>query len=282
MPGASVDHERREFTVSQSWLSDLQRCPERARRELVSPSFGHSSETAVGTALHLFMEWRLLGKPFDEATDLATTWMLDLVNAEATSDQRSLTCYVPYKPTMGKDTMQRHLDACIRGFDRHVVPQVPGGGHVETTMRAVLAQDDEDWVVVLEGRPDYVDPFDRVWDWKSAASEWNIRETSRWAIQPSAYTYLASQTFGTHVTEFTYAVAVKPHGVIQFIDVERKPADWQWLARIARGALGLARTMLYAEWPVNHDHYLCSEKWCPHWSECRGSYYDDNEGDTRE
>ena len=138
-------------------------------------------------------------------------------------------------------------------------------------MRADLAKDDG-WTVVLEGRPDYVDLFDRVWDWKTAASAYNVTETTRWAIQPTAYTYLASQVLGTHATEFTFAVGVKPHGIIQFIDLDRHPGDWQWLARIARGALGLARSLLHTEWPVVHGHWLCSEKWCPHWDGCRGKY----------
>jgi PD-(D/E)XK nuclease superfamily len=285
MPGASIDHEHQRMTVSQSWLQDLQRCPERARQELLHPTWEHTSETAIGTALHLFMELRLLGSTFASAVEESQNWLLGVVeNVESSvsplSQQTGQGYGDPtYRATMGKDTMVRHLAACIGGFDRHVVPQVPGGGHVETKVKADLGHDDG-WTIVLEGRPDYVDPFDRVWDWKTAASAYNVNETTRWAIQPTAYTYLASQVFATHCTEFTFAVGVKPHGVIQFIDLRRHPDDWQWLARIARGALGLARTLLHSEWPVNHGHWLCSEKWCPHWDGCRGKYTS-NEGDEQ-
>ena len=295
MPGASVDHEHKRLICSQSWLQDFQRCPERARNELLHPTWEHTSETAIGTALHLFMELRLLGGTFPTAVEESTNWMLGIVEssdqplpskleegygATPSGDWPPETGHRPtYRATMGKDTMVRHLAACIGGFDRHVVPQVPGGGHVETKVKADLAHDDG-WTIVLEGRPDYVDLFDRVWDWKTAASAYNISETTRWAIQPTAYTYLASQVFATHCTEFTFAVGVKPHGLIQFIDLERHPEDWQWLARIARGALGLTRSLLHTEWPVNHGHWLCSEKWCPHWDGCRGKYI--HEGSTEQ
>ena len=122
------------------------------------------------------------------------------------------------------------------------------------------------------GNPDYLDPFDRLWDWKSASSEYNAHEAANWAIQPTSYTFLASRTTGRDITHFTYAVAVKPHGVVQFIDTIRQDGEWAWLARVALGALGMCRRMMDQEWPVVHTHYLCDPKWCPAWDGCRGAY----------
>lgn len=259
MPGASLRGQTVVF--SQSWMQDAMRCPERARRELLEPSFGYNDATACGTALHKHMEYRLGGASAADAHDQARAWLV------RTSEQESFR----YVKVAKQATMLGHLDNCIAGFEAHVVPQVPPGGLIEHKQAALLLELDG-WRVVLEGTPDYVDPFGRVWDWKTAGSAYNVWEAVTWAIQPTAYCFLASQDIGTTITEFTYAVAVKPHGDIQFIDVERRQNDWDWLARMAEGFLNLVRLGIDKPWPVNHSHYLCSADWCPHWKTCRGAY----------
>ena len=262
MPGATFDREARVLRVSQSFLQDFMRCPERARQRLLHPSHQWNDALAVGTATHLFMEARLHGRSFHQSSHRARSW---LEEASSRDDFRFVKVAQPV-------TMFRHLDGCIEGMERHVVPQVPAGGHVEQTMRYELARTEDGWVVVLEGTPDYLDPFDRLWDWKTASSEYNAHETANWAIQPTSYTYLASQLRGYPVTEFTYAVAVKPHGYVQFIDTVREQGEWAWLARVSLGLLSMCRRMLSQDWPVVHTHYLCDPKWCPAWDGCRGAY----------
>jgi len=266
MPGASVDFDRKVMIGSQSWYQDFMRCPERARQELLHPKHGYNDATGLGTALHLFMEKRLQGQPFIAAHAIATTWLA----AECAKDEFA---WVKVKTA---ETMFRHLDACINAFERHVVPQIPDGGQVETKVSARLLRSG-DWTVVLEGTPDYIDPFGRVWDWKSSSSEYNGHEAANWMIQPTSYTYLASKQQNQAINDFTYAIAVKPHGLIQFIDVQRGERDWYWLSRIALGALSMVRTMLNLPWPVNHAHYLCSGSWCSHWEGCRGKYLREQE-----
>jgi hypothetical protein len=262
VPGASIDALHRRLILSQSWLQDFMRCPERARLELVTPSHGYNDATAVGTALHHFMEHRMAGEDYAKSYRQAREWLERTVNED---DFR----YVKIKTLA---TMLEHLGACIAGFDAEVVPQVPHGGFAELTLHAPLVEDDDGWTVILAGTPDYIDPYQRVWDWKSASSEYNVRETANWAIQPTSYTFLVSTETGEDHFDFTYAIAVKPHGEMQFIDVERRPTDWDWLARIGAGALAMVRRMVDEPWPVNHTHYLCDPKWCPYWGECRGAY----------
>lgn len=269
MPGAALDLDQRTFTVSQSWLQDFMRCPERARQELLDPKFGYNDATGLGTALHLFMEKRLQGQPFIAAHALAEMWLADQAKEETFA-------WVKVKTI---DTLFRHLNACIDAMERHVIPQLPDGGLVETKVSARLARAGE-WSVVLEGTPDYIDPFGRVWDWKTASSEYNGHEAANWMIQPTSYTYLATKMSKRPITEFTYAIAVKPHGQMQFIDVVRTERDWRWLSRIAVGALMMTRNMLALPWPVNHTHYLCSPHWCQHWNNCRGKFLHESEGDT--
>jgi hypothetical protein len=160
MPGAAFDREARVLTVSQSWLQDFIRCPERARHALLHPTFARNDATAVGSAMHLFMEGRLLGRDFARSREDATTWLASAIEEPDFTFVKVLT----------PDTMFRHLNACIDGMERHVLRQVPQGGHVEETLRATLVWPDEEtegWTITLEGTPDYVDPFDLVLDWKS-------------------------------------------------------------------------------------------------------------------
>jgi hypothetical protein len=261
VPGAIIDHDRRVFTVTQSWLQDFMRCPERARNELLHPSYGYNDATGLGIATHLFMQERLNGQPFVAAHAIAEVALAGMIDTPEWA-------WVKVKTPA---TLFKHLGACIEGFERHVVPQVPCGGMVEQKVSAPLARSGQ-WRIVLEGTPDYLDPFNHLWDWKTAGSEYNGYEAANWMIQPTSYTYLASRAAKREVTDFTYAIAVKPHGMIQFIDVTRGEQDWRWLSRIALGALMMARSMLHQPWPVNHGHYLCSPNWCAHWDDCRGRY----------
>lgn len=260
MPGARLDHADKTLTVSQSWLQDLLRCPERARWAWLHPSEARNDATAVGTAVHLFNQERLSGIGHQLARQVAVEWL------EATMMEPDFKMVKVVKP----ETMFRHLDTCITKMERYVLSQVPGGGHVEVTLRATIARVDG-WDIVLEGTPDYVDPFNRIWDWKSASGEWNVYEAATWAIQPTAYTLLVTEDTADLVCDFTYAVVVKPSGMVQFIDCTRTEQDWRWLARVASGALSLMLN-IDGEWPVNHTHHLCSEKWCDHWDTCRGAF----------
>ena len=262
MPGASIDRRRQQMTVSQSALATFQRCPEQARYELVAPARRHNDALATGQAVHLHAAGRLEGESFPVAYAKAYAWL----DAEW---QRDGFEWVKVKTP---ETMFGHFDACVQGWERHVLRQIPAHGQVETTLSFPLGEpDDEGWQVILEGTPDYV-AEGTVWDWKTAASEYNAWESAEWAIQPTSYTYLASRAYGEDVTDFTYAVMVKPRGQVQMIDVERGPNDWAWLARIAHSYMTMARDMLDVPWPVIHTHHLCDPKWCPYWDGCRGSY----------
>ena len=267
MPGCRYEPDRYRLTVTQSFLQDFQRCPQRAWYQATDPQPGYNDATATGQAMHTYWECRLKGESPVRALDIARTWLATVVAEDPT---------FRFTKVKTLDTMQRHLSGCVTGMEAAVYPQLAPGGHVEHTMSALLCITQiggEDWEIWLEGTPDYVDPFARVWDWKSAASEYNAWETVEWSIQPTAYTFLATNCLDLgEVTDFTYAVAVKPHGAVQTIDVVRRESDWAWLARIAAGALGMFRAQPDGGWPVVHNHYLCSPDWCPWWDSCRGAY----------
>lgn len=256
-----MDTARRVVVGSQSLLATFQTCPEQARLELVSPVRKHNDALATGTAVHLHAAARLDGSSYATALAGAAEW-LDM------EYQRDDFRWVKIKTP---ETMFAHFEACVAGWEKHVLRQLPDRGLVEYTMSAPLGAPDEGgWQFVLEGTPDYV-AGGVVWDWKTSGSEYSAYERTQWAIQPTSYTYLVSQHF-EEIHDFTYAVMVKPHGYVQLLDVERGPEDWAWLARIAEGFVRMARTMLDQPWPVIHTHPLCDPKWCPYWDQCRGAY----------
>ena len=262
MPGASIDHQRKRLIVSQSALATHQRCPEQFRQELLRPIRRHNDALACGSAVHLHAEHRLLGHTYATAYARAYDWL------DAEWQREDFQFVKVAKP----ETMFAHFDACVTGWEAHVLRQLPADGSVETTLSFPLGEPDADgWEILLEGTPDYV-ADGIVWDWKTSASEYNAYEAALWNVQPSAYTYLASRATGVEHNDFCYAVMVKPHGTVQVLDVERGPAEWAWLHRIAQGLLYMTRTMLDQPWPVVHTHYLCDPKWCPAWDECRGPY----------
>jgi hypothetical protein len=258
VPGVQVDRGNKKLLVTQSFLQDFQRCPERARRQIVDPKLSFNDATCLGSAVHLFVEYRMQGKPYIEAHRVGLEFL-----HEMTEREDFVWAVVQTLPTL-----LAHYDTCCMSFDMHVVPQVSPGGDIERTLRADLCTY-KGWLIQLEGTPDYVDPFGRVWDWKTSRDDFSVFEANNWMIQPTAYTFLASQDRDSPVTEFTYAVAIKPSGVIQLLDVSRSDEDWAWLARIATDVVELLA--LPGRWPVRHGHYLCSAKWCPWWDTCRGA-----------
>ena len=250
--------------MSQSWLQTFMRCPQRALYELIDPRPGYNDATATGQGFHTYIELRLSGETHGSALRTAESWITALV--ELDPDFR----FVKVKTL---ETMLAHLRACATGWDTYVLPHVVPGGLIEQHYEAGLHSYDG-WLIQLEGRIDYQDPEGHLWDWKSASSEYNAYETVEWNIQPTAYTFLASVGQGRDLTNFTYAIAIKPHGDVQFIDVVRTAGHWAWLGRIAQGALALLRALPEGPWPVDHTHHLCSQKWCPWWDPCRGAVFD--------
>lgn len=262
MPGASIDYEAKRFYVSQSWLQTFQRCPQRAFYELTDPQPGYNDATATGQAMHYYMEHRLTGRSRAEAHAYGANWLREAMRREDFTFRKVKTT----------DTVMRHYHSLVFGMENEVYPRVPPGGLCEQEMGAPLCECDG-WMIVLNGTPDYVDEFNTVWDWKSASSEYNAFETVEWAIQPAAYTFLATECAGMgEVNDFTYAIAIKPNGVIQTIDVVRRREDWEWLGRVAAGALALLTALPAGGWPVVHNHHLCSPTWCPWWDRCRGAF----------
>lgn len=260
MPGCTADFDKRTVTFTQSWLKTFLMCPERARREINDPTSSNSDATARGHAVHRYMETRLRGG--SRADSLGA--------AMARLDHLTRLPDFQWIQVKRQVTLDRHVTNLCVAFEAHVLPQVPPNGAVEASMTMPVGTL-HGWEVHLAGTPDYL-VRNVLWDWKSSARIWDKYETVNWDIQSSAYTWLASVTGERPVNDFTFVVGVVPHGDLQIIDLRRESGDWLWLKRQMAQAVSLMEVMPNREWPTNHQHWLCSARWCPHWDTCRGPY----------
>ena len=56
------------------------------------------------------------------------------------------------------------------------------------------------------------------------------------------------------------------------VTVYRHAGDWSWLVERCLGIAALLEAAV-PTWPKNDNHALCSPKWCPAWSTCKGAHY---------
>lgn len=260
MPGIRLDPSTGTITFSQSWLKDFLVCPERARRGMEEPRPSNNDATARGHALHEYMAWRLRGSRRSEA-------MAAGIQRLHTLSEMPDFQWVQVKRMV---TLERHVTNLMVAFERHVLPQVPEGGAIERTLTAPVGVI-RGWDCYLTGTPDYLHPM-AIWDWKSSGQVWDRYQTANWDIQSSAYTFLAYEALGLDIAGFTFVVGIVPHGDLQIIDVTRGEGDWLWLKRQIAQAVHLLDVMPGEEWITNHQHWLCSARWCPYWDTCRGPY----------
>lgn len=271
----TVDGVKR-FYFRQSWLNTFLVCPERARAlwkgEVQEPP---SVEAAIGTATHTAIEQFRGGTPPADALEAATEQFRGL------SEAPGFTWTTIKKP----ETAEQHIVNCFSTWLRDVEPLVgPSLGsevkfclpfHSQWKCRGAEWQLVELW---LEGCIDDIDPWG-LWDWKTGSSlrkyttdAWQLK---RWAIQPTTYTWAVTQ-LGYDYDEdsrvpFTFAAMERSTTRSAVVCLERGAEHWAFLQRLCWHIVALVETGL-GQWPLNDQHALCSDLWCPNWEHCKGAY----------
>jgi hypothetical protein len=133
--------------------------------------------------------------------------------------------------------------------------------------------------VWLTGTADLLIPNVGVVDWKTAGRDYQRWEKQRWAVQPTVYTYAAHRSgyFDSTPVPFTFEVFARGRkGGVQTVDVWRDEGHWAWLARqitpMVRSIVAGGPKDFSELWQMNDQHALCSDKWCPFWSACKGEH----------
>lgn len=261
-------------TFRQSWLKTADTCLQRARLEWAGEFERWETDAAsMGTAIHAAIEASLTdlrdyGCPLtiEDAIEVAQATFSELM---ALPNFRWVQVTEP--------TARKDIAAAVRAWHERVLPDLEPL-HMELNFGPLVLHEDDQRVIQLTGSIDYVDMALGLVDWKTANRRYERWEYQRWAIQPTVYTWAASQLgiYGGEMPAdghpFTYFVFLKggDRGDVQQLTVTRTPADWGWLKRKCF-SLAILHEAGLPEWPRNDNHALCSERWCPAWSICKGA-----------
>lgn len=267
-----IDHEARTVTFRQSWLGDARVCPERGRLAVVKPEWNQldSDAALVGTAAHHEIEQALNGRPVTPG-DTAYCWAKENIDPERVR-------WVKHESVEEIASLAHDL-AMVWHSD--IAPLVPAGGKTEVPFEGDVFE----WggyVVRIQGTVDYVSPTG-LWDWKTSGWEYKPWEKQRWDIQSTVYLYAASRGFLGDVlpldTPFRFGVMYKPRSKSgkcssDVVTVSRTQADVDWMFRQMRTYVDLAlATDMAISWPlIDNENNLCSDRWCPWWSTCKGAH----------
>lgn len=227
-----------------------------------------SDAACVGTAMHTAIETCLY--EYQDGTPLSRESTVELWHEEFT-ELMELENFRFVKYT--EASARKFGEACTRQWWDEVLPTLPTDTQLETRFVLPFFEDDER-VIELSGAIDYFDGHLR--DWKTNGSRRYLPwEYKRWAVQPTVYTWAAVElglwpqfTEGDDAVPFEYVVMDGKE--VQRFTVERDWRDWDFLRTKALQVARLIEAEL-PSWPVNDNHALCSEKWCPAWAECKGA-----------
>lgn len=271
-----INHEQQRVYVRQSWLGDMMICMERGRLAEVKPEFRTGSDaTIMGTAVHYGIEQVLSGA-------VAPT----LIDEVAIEHLRQLMGTEKWKQTNIKsEDMVPHTGAMANAWLDQISPEVEFGGKIEQnfavpTGRSVQVDMENVYEMWFSGTMDYVAPNGILWDWKTAARKYSQGEKQKQSIQASVYAF-ASQALGYAEwdVQFNFGVmtrSAKSQG--QIVSVQRTKAHGDWVVEQATSTVTSALRMGHdLSWPKNDQHFLCSDKWCPWWSVCKGAHVSDVE-----
>ena len=279
-----IDEANKRVYVRQSWLGDAMLCQERGRRMITSPEFRTTNDSAVmGTAVHAGIEAVLTGRI--DAKDAHHVSVAKLNNIKETEHVKVTNT----DPSTWEDLVRSMTNAFVSG----VLPEVPLGDKSEHKFEYFSNVMVDGYAIWFEGTMDYFHPTG-VWDWKTAARKYSLLEKQTQSIQASIYSGYALQSGEVEVDEggniaFNFGVMLRNlKGDSQIVRIKRNSAHQMWVTEQATTLVRLALAMRDTDgefsrsWLKNDQHFLCSERWCPWWSVCKGVYVQDKDNQLGE
>lgn len=254
--------ENRVF-VRQSWLKDMMLCPQRALLAQRAPEFVKTNDSAaVGTAVHAGIEQALKGQALSFAAEVALGKMEELINEGVRT-----TNLDPKK-------LHGHVAGLFNAWVTDIMPHVPADGLCEFKFQVPTNRTVGDYEVWFEGTIDYAANAG-LWDWKTSSRKYSPLEKQTQDIQASVYWFAATQLqLVDPEAPFNFGVMVrteKPYG--QIVGVRRTTAHANFVIEQAVSAVAYAFSMAsHDKWLINDQHHLCSQRWCPWWSICKGAH----------
>ena len=289
--------EPRGIVLHQSDIKS--HCLEQMRLYMVAEGPRMETDAAtVGTVLHAVIDYELQGQPFDTEHD-AVAWA-------AAEFVCTLEAYKRAGATYSMSTFDSH-DKALRSLSWLVKSWYHCPERTELLYTESIEFKSE-WSfdlkfmdvevkkhgkkaevipVYLAGQADLV-AGDRVYDWKTAGSEYKQWEYQRWGRQPDVYTWAAAEAGliqpdrdGLYYFDFKVFVRRQEIRLPDTITVKRSANHWDWLKVMIHRLVTMQYNLgLDVGWPLDDQHVLCSDKWCPFWSGCKGALIDPTKGWT--
>lgn len=265
----------RRIYVRQSWLNDAMMCQERARLVELNPDTRRENDSALmGTAVHAGIEQVLNGEvDARDISDFCVGWFR---SKQSKLRDEGKDVFVTNTDPKHWDT---HIASMADAWVRDIMPHVPLGGETEVKFATKIADIENShfqYELWFEGTADYVHRSG-IWDWKTAARKYYEAEKQSQNIQSSVYAAaLTKLGMVDYTVNFNFGVMIRnASSTGQIVNVTRTEQHAAWVAQQAVSLVNsilLTRIHLSGDrWVMNDQHHLCSERWCPVWSLCKGS-----------
>ncbi len=243
-------------------------CGERGRRDTLDHDGGENEFSCLGTAFHAGVEAALLGAA-ESPMEVAEKAVIKLTELEPLFEYQELTRTEACGHLLNWARQLRHTTEFQQLREASMDRFVEYPFCVKVADHPYL--DVEQW---WEGTIDAIHLFPPyIVDWKTSSRQYQRWEKQRWAVQPTFYAEAARQELRMFdsIVDFRYLVfeRSKRSQFAQSVPVTRGPEHTQWLASMLWQPYEMRNA---AEWPLNDQHVLCSKRWCPYWSECKGKY----------
>ena len=245
--------------VRQSSVKTSDMCMERFRNDI----YGVHDEVqkdaaALGTACHAAAEDALYAKR--NGTEFKYQDVIDAFRYHWHEvEEPAIQEWSSYTPEKAADAGAERIGFWWSDVYPELQPKL-----IEHTFSKVLIEDDER-VVHLTGTIDLVEDG-RLWDWKFPKRDYakDAWQYQRWDIQSIAYCYAMD------IPDFSYAI-MHPKGVGR-IDLVRDESHFDWLSQKVLALCRYVENAPAAPWVLGDNGWWCSEKWCPSWTQCKGSH----------
>jgi len=278
--------ENNKIFIRQSWLGDALMCPERARLSALHPETRKENDSAMmGTAVHAGIE-AVLKEELDPqyiGEHSVEAFRMREQELHALGKSINITNTEP-------KNWDKHINSMAEAWVRDIYPHVPRGGITEykfETKVGAIANELFEYELWFEGTMDYFHP-QGIWDWKTAARKYYEAEKQTQNIQSAIYAESAV-TLGmmNYDVDFTFGVMIRnASSTGQILTVNRTASHGQWIINQTKSLVNTLLTMQknlpQEKWLVNDQHYLCSQRWCPVWSMCKGSYITSDNNNAEE
>ena len=276
------ENDLRVVTFRQSWADTAMMCLDRARQDRDRDRSIETEATALGTGLHAGIEAALTGA-LDNPSALLdhAVAAFDSIDKVFVDDDRE-TCVKHLRRWIGDLRNVPDFIEAYRSEDKMV----------ETNFTITVAQRrskgyaapghfTEEFGTTTEmrwnGTWDVLLPNLHMKDWKTAGRAYTPWERQRWAVQPTFYTEAARQMgLLPAKSEFRYVVFQKKNKPPQIVTVHRDHRFTAHMVNTLWRIVDLHDALPEGPWPINDQHALCSPKWCPFWSTCKGANVPDD------